>query len=103
MRWYEIELLSRSLPYGRWQWTDKRGTAVETLFNHRYSAIATRVNGYRVMAPLTPALNWRASEYFYGDVDVDSHYTPWENRAARRAAEAVLIAWGISPAEALVQ
>ena len=68
MRWSAEERLRRSLPYGRWQWSDDAGVITETIFNRHYRALATRVDG-RLVTPTRdpPGPQWRAAEYFYGD------------------------------------
>lgn len=55
MDWKTEEILRRILPYGAWMWVNEHGEKVETLFNHRHQAMATRVNGVVVARlPIPP-------------------------------------------------
>jgi hypothetical protein len=104
MRWDAQEILKRALPYGVWRWEDVDGRIVETIFNRRLKAIATRVDGRNVPDIILSPTRWppEAHEFFYGE---DSNTYPDANTEASargpvvRRLRAILRDWGIDPDE----
>jgi hypothetical protein len=106
MRWRSEEKLRRALPYGMWKWRDQDGQVIETIFNRRYAAIATKVNGQVVIEVVWPPHRMRAAEYFFGFGDNSSmEGCPWETlspsraKAVRQRCHDILTEWGIDPDE----
>jgi hypothetical protein len=98
MRWSDEEKLKLALPYGRWQWRDDDGETVETSFNRKYQAIATRVNGQSFHEVRYPPEQMMPAEYFYGEnTNTFPYSTRGDGAETRRWCRAILRSWGIDP------
>jgi hypothetical protein len=109
MRWSAEEALRRALPYGRWRWRDPDGQVVDTIFNRKYQALATRVGGVASGCLVDPPQRMTPAEYYFGcGVNSPRNGYPWRTvhlpgcltaPAVRRHCEAIARDWGLDPAE----
>lgn len=97
MDWRAKERIKFALPYGLWRWQRADGTTVETIFNQRQQAIASRVDGVRLETSEYPPYKTRPVLCFYG-VNTNRNY-PWRDRAVREDCRNILRKWGIDPDE----
>jgi hypothetical protein len=113
MRWSDEEKLRIAIPYVRFEWRDDGGKVIETMFNVRYQAIASRIDGklYTGLDYITglPVRGIKAlrkwpppAEYYYGPrspANGDPFGYGRAGAAARECCRGVLKAWGIDPDE----